>query len=84
MIAGPITMDSIIQLLLEKGSTLAISLAIIWILIKKILEQYEKRIERCEGENTECREDRASLHNKVEAIQQERIGDLLTMIRDTA
>lgn len=83
MTADPLAMDSIMQLLLEKGSTMAISLTIIWILIKKILEQYEKRIERCEGENTECREDRAALHNKVEAIQQERIEGLLNLIKDS-
>ena len=83
MTADPLAMDSIMQLLLEKGSTMAISLTIIWILIKKILEQYEKRIERCEGENTECREDRAALHNKVEAIQQERLEGLLNLIKDS-
>ena len=83
MTTDPLTMDSIMQLLLEKGSTMAISLAIIWILIKKILEQYEKRIERCEGENTECREDRAALHNKVEAIQQERILELVKRVGET-
>lgn len=80
MTADPINMDGLVQLLIEKGSAFGIMLLIIHILIKKILEQYEKRIERCEEENAECRADRTRLHDRIESIQQERIDDLTAAI----
>lgn len=73
-------MDSIINMLIEKGSLAAIMGATIYVLIKKILSQYEKRIDKCEEENKECRNDRKELHCKIEKIQQDRIDDLLSAI----
>lgn len=80
MTAEHIGMDQILTLLLEKGTTGAVALAVIYILIRKILEQYDKRIEKCEAENEICRKDRQELHGRIEAVQKERIADLLGVL----
>jgi hypothetical protein len=76
-----VTMDQVLTLLLEKGTTGAVALGVIYVLIRKILEQYDKRIERCEAENEICRKDRTELHGRIEAVQRERIQDLLGVLR---
>jgi uncharacterized protein (UPF0335 family) len=76
------TMDQFLSLLLEKGTTGAIALGVIYILIRKILEQYDKRIERCEAENEICRQDRNDLHSRIEGVQNDRIKDLLENLKD--
>lgn len=76
-----IQMDQVLTILLEKGTTGAVALAVIYILIRKILEQYDKRIEKCEAENEICRKDRTELHGRIESVQRERIQDLLEAIR---
>ena len=76
------TMDQFLTLLLEKGTTGAIALGVIYILIRKILEQYDKRIERCEAENEICRQDRTELHGRIESVQNDRIKDLLETLKE--
>jgi GTP1/Obg family GTP-binding protein len=76
------TIDQFLTILLEKGTTGAIALGVIYILIRKILEQYDKRIERCEAENEICRQDRTELHGRIESVQRERIHDLLETLKE--
>ena len=76
------TMDQFLNILVEKGTTGAIALGVIYILVRKILEQYDKRIERCEAENEICRKDRSYLHGRIEAVQSERIKDLLETLKE--
>jgi hypothetical protein len=76
------TMDQFLNILVEKGTTGAIALGVIYILVRKILEQYDKRIERCEAENEICRKDRSDLHGRIESVQSERIKDLLETLKE--
>lgn len=69
-------MDSIITTLLEQGTMVALMSAMLWILIKKLLNHLEDRIKTLENINLEWKKEIASLHQQIFDMQQEHIEAL--------
>ena len=72
----PNTVEPIFRFLIEKGSTAGLMLGIIYILIRKILSQYEIRIKVLEEQAKDCQEDRSDLHKRIYDLQNEHIHAL--------
>lgn len=69
-------MESILNTLLEQGMTVALMTAMLWILIKKLLNQYEGRIEVLEKANSELRNKLDDLNDKIVELHKEHIESL--------
>jgi ABC-type nickel/cobalt efflux system permease component RcnA len=57
--------DPLLDFLLQQGSTAAVILTVMWILVKKIFKQYEDRITYLEKASEECARDRKALHDLI-------------------
>ncbi|MFK5920895.1 MAG: hypothetical protein QM496_01845 [Verrucomicrobiota bacterium] len=68
--------DQILKYFLEQGTTAGFMLLIIWVLIKKILQQQDVRIEALERASQECQADRKELHGQIVSMQQNHIDAL--------
>lgn len=58
-------MDPLLKVLFEQGTWAAIVGGMLWFMTKKLLNQYEARIDVLEDANQECKDDRKMLHEQV-------------------
>ena len=72
----PTVAEPIVKFLIEQGTSAGLMLGIIYILIRKILQQYEIRIAVLEKASEECAVDRSELHKRIHQMKDEHIESL--------